>query len=147
RAHSIIDEPRRNHRESEAFVTTVRPTLGSSWHRARRAALCALVLSRLSAGTASASDQIFFPATDNVIDKLVQRINAETVRLDISAWYLTEHAISIAIANRFNAGVQVRLMGDRGSIFEIDPNTKAEIYWLAKQRAQRRVPCSAPRSP
>ena len=36
-------------------------------------------------------------------------INAETVRLDIGTWYLTEHAVSIAIANRFHAGVPVRL--------------------------------------
>ena len=64
---------------------------------------------------------------------LVQRINAETVRLDISSWYLSEHAISIAIANRFAAGVPVRLIGDRGAIFEADPHTKAEFYWLANQ--------------
>ena len=64
---------------------------------------------------------------------LVQQINAETVRLDISSWYLSEHAISIAIANRFAAGVPVRLIGDRGAIFEIDPHTKDEFYWLANQ--------------
>ncbi|HEV3057928.1 MAG TPA: hypothetical protein VGY48_06755, partial [Vicinamibacterales bacterium] len=85
------------------------------------------------AQSASATEQILFPAVDNVIDAIVARINAETVRIDISTWYLTEHAISIAIANRFAAGVQVRLIGDRGSIFEIDPNTKAEFYWLASQ--------------
>ena len=34
-------------------------------------------------------------------------------------------------ASAFQRGVQVRLMGDRGSIFEIDPKTKAEFYWLA----------------
>jgi hypothetical protein len=85
------------------------------------------------APSASATDQILFPAVDNAIDAIVARINAETVRIDISAWYLTEHAISIAIANRFAAGVPVRLIGDRGSIFEIDPNTKNEFYWLANQ--------------
>ncbi|HEV3059014.1 MAG TPA: hypothetical protein VGY48_12255, partial [Vicinamibacterales bacterium] len=82
---------------------------------------------------ATAAESILFPAVDNVIDAIVGRIYAETVRIDISTWYLTEHAISIAIANRFAAGVQVRLIGDRGSIFEIDPNTKAEFYWLASQ--------------
>ena len=51
----------------------------------------------------------------------------------MSCWYLTEHAISIALINRFKAGVQVRLIGDRGSIFEIDPITKSEFYWLANQ--------------
>jgi phosphatidylserine/phosphatidylglycerophosphate/cardiolipin synthase-like enzyme len=82
---------------------------------------------------ASAADQIYFPATDNVTNILVQRINAETVRIDMSAWYLTEHAISIALVNRFRAGVPVRLIGDRGSIFEIDANTRNEFYWLASQ--------------
>jgi len=87
----------------------------------------------LSAAAASAQDTIYFSATDNVTNVLVQRINAETVRLDISSWYLSEHAISIAIANRFAAGVKVRIIGDRGAIFEADPHTKAEYYWLANK--------------
>ena len=80
-----------------------------------------------------AQDTIYFSATDNVTNVLVQKINAETVRLDISSWYLSEHAISIAIANRFAAGVKVRIIGDRGAIFETDPHTKTEFYWLANQ--------------
>jgi hypothetical protein len=92
-----------------------------------------LVIVLGASSRASASDQIFFPAVDNVINQLVQHISAETVRLDISAWYLTERSISAAIANIFLAGVPVRLIGDRGSIFEIDPHTKAEFYWLANQ--------------
>ena len=64
---------------------------------------------------------------------LVQKINAETVRIDMSCWYLTEHAISIALINKFKSGVPVRLIGDRGSIFEIDPLTRKEFYWLASQ--------------
>jgi hypothetical protein len=91
-----------------------------------------LVLLSIARPTAAA-DQIYFPATDNVTNLIVQRINAETVRLDISSWYLSEHAISIAIANRFAAGVAVRIIGDRGAIFEADPHTKTEFYWLANQ--------------
>ena len=79
------------------------------------------------------SRSVYFPSVTNVTNLLVQRINAETVRLDIGTWYLTEHAVSIAIANRFHAGVPVRLLGDRGSIFEIDANTRREFYWLASQ--------------
>ena len=79
------------------------------------------------------AERICFSAIENVTDVLVQRINAENVRLDISSWYLSEHSVSIAIANRFAAGVPVRLMGDRGAIFEADPNTKNEFYWLANQ--------------
>src|SRR3984893_16392098 len=86
-----------------------------------------------AASTASATDRIYFSATDNVTDVLVQHINAETVRLDISSWYLSEHSISIAIANRFADGGTVRLMGDGGAIFEADAHTRAEFYWLASQ--------------
>src|SRR3954447_5972528 len=92
--------------------------------------LCALIL---LATRTFAADQIYFPATTNVTNILVQKINAETVRLDISSWYLSEHAISIAVANRFAAGVPVRIMGDRGAIFEADPHTKDEFYWLANK--------------
>jgi hypothetical protein len=91
------------------------------------------VVSMMAATNAAAAERVYFSAVDNVTDALVQRINAETVRLDISSWYLSEHAVSIAIANRFAAGVPVRLMGDRGAIFEADPHTKNEFYWLAYQ--------------
>jgi phosphatidylserine/phosphatidylglycerophosphate/cardiolipin synthase-like enzyme len=87
----------------------------------------------VAARRASASEQIYFSAVDDVTAVLVQHINAETVRLDISSWYLSEHAVSIAIANRWAAGVPVRLIGDRAAIFEADPHTKAEFYWLANQ--------------
>src|SRR5215475_14142844 len=83
--------------------------------------------------TAHAADQVYFSSNTDVTSILVQYINQETVRLDISSWYLSEHAISIAIANRFAAGVRVRIIGDRGAIFEADPHTKAEFYWLASQ--------------
>jgi phospholipase D-like protein/VCBS repeat protein len=74
---------------------------------------------------------MWFPAVENVAAELIRRINAETVRIDISIWYLTERSVTLAIANRFAAGVPVRLVGDRNSIFEIDPKTKAEFYYLA----------------
>jgi hypothetical protein len=101
----------------------------------RRAAVTLFgVIACVSIGsTASATDQIYFPATDNVTNVLVQKINAETVRIDMSCWYLTEHALSIALINKFKSGVPVRLIGDRGSIFEIDPLTRKEFYWLARQ--------------
>jgi len=94
---------------------------------------CLSLFVLIGASRAAAEEQVYFSATQNVTDVLVQHINAETVRLDISSWYLSEHAISIAIANRFAAGVPVRLLGDRGAIFEADPHTKDEFYWLASQ--------------
>jgi len=81
----------------------------------------------------AATDSVFFSSNTNVTDILVQCINNETARLDISSWYLSEHSISIAIANRFAAGVAVRIIGDRGANFDADPHTKAEFYWLASQ--------------
>src|ERR1043166_3911158 len=107
---------------------------------ARRAPVAAVVAlgTILSASFASADDQVLFSAVDNVTDVLVQHINAETVRLDISAWYLSEHSISIAIANRFAAGVPIRLIGDRSSIFEAAPHTKGGFHWPPPAARARR---------
>ncbi len=100
--------------------------------------VCALVtfvtlMLTVAAASAADSDQVYFSSTTNVTNILVNAINAETVRLDVSSWYLSEHAISIAIANRFAAGVPVRIIGDRAAAFENDPHTKMEYYWLASQ--------------
>jgi len=102
-------------------------------HRLVASFVAALLL--VHAAPARAAEQMYFAASDNITNVLVQKINAEPVggRIDISCWYLTEHAISIALINRFKAGVQVRLIGDRVSIFEIDAFTRGEYYWLAAQ--------------
>lgn len=91
----------------------------------------ALAALALAPSLSWAQERVYFSAVHDIRNALVARINAETVRIDISAWYLTERAISIALVNRFRAGVDVRLIGDRVSIFEIDPLTRAEFYWLA----------------
>jgi phosphatidylserine/phosphatidylglycerophosphate/cardiolipin synthase-like enzyme len=87
----------------------------------------------LYASSARAADQVYFSANTNVTNILVNYINQENVRLDISSWYLSENAIFIAIINRYRAGVTVRIIGDRGAIFEADPNTKAQFYLLANE--------------
>src|SRR3954466_15764182 len=92
--------------------------------RARALLLCAFLLVSSAARPAVAADQIYFSAVDDIAAQFVQRINAETTRIDISAWYLTDSTVYAALLNRFHAGVQVRLIGDRGSIFEIDLATK-----------------------
>lgn len=102
--------------------------------RARRVLTRLLVAAAcVSAGTtpAQAADQVYFSAVDDVAARLVARINAETVRIDMSAWYLTDSTVYSALLNRHRAGVQVRLIGDRGSIFEIDQHTKDAFYYLA----------------
>src|SRR5580704_14659867 len=104
-----------------------------AWTRSLARALAIGLCAMAWAAPAGASDQVYFSATTDVTAILVQYINQETVRLDLSSWYLSEHAISIAIANRWAAGVPVRIIGDRAALFENDPHTKAEFYWLANQ--------------
>ena len=99
----------------------------SCWSRGRISAIAFAITCLVAISTsASAAEHIYFPAVDNVTDVLVEKIRNETVRVDLSCWYLTEHAISIALINKYNQGVPVRLLGDRGSIFEIDPRTKTD---------------------
>src|SRR5687767_5107671 len=84
------------------------------------------------AGPASAQvERMYFPAVDNVRAVLVNRIRAETVRIDMSAWYLTDGDIVNALLKRHSEGLPIRLIGDRGSIFEIDAHTKNAFYRLA----------------
>ena len=103
--------------------------------------IISLVLACLALATpAWAQDEIYFPATDNVAAKLIQRINTETVRIDMSVSLLTDHSISTALVNRFKAGVPVRLIGDRYSIFDVkDAGRRTEFYWLASQGVPIRV--------
>jgi hypothetical protein len=90
------------------------------------AALCASGVSG-----AAAQEQFLFPSRSNALDAIVAKINAETVRIDVATWYLTERTITNALIARRNAGVTVRVIGDRVSIFEIDPNTRREFEHLA----------------
>jgi regulation of enolase protein 1 (concanavalin A-like superfamily) len=106
--------------------------------RIRTAAL-AVAVSALLAVPASAEDQFYFAASDNITSALVQKINAETVRIDVGIWHLTEHSISIALLNRFKAGVPVRLIGDRAELFELNEVSKREFYWLANEGVPIRV--------
>jgi len=98
---------------------------------AARVLMAGLVAALAAPPAAAQTERVYFPAFENVTNVLVQRINAETQRIDMSAWYLTENAIVQALINRHNAGVDIRLIGDRGSIFEIDVHTKNAFYRLA----------------
>jgi len=81
----------------------------------------------------SGPDCVYFTKTDSVSAALVNAINAETVRIDMSTWYLDDFNVYTALLNRFKAGVPVRLIGDRGSIFEIDAHTRSSFEYLASQ--------------
>jgi hypothetical protein len=115
--------------------------------RSRLIAAFGILALPVFAGQAAAQEQLLFPRKDNVKDAILEKIYAETVRLDISTWYLTEREITIALINRHNAGVKVRVLGDRVSIFEIDPFTRAEYERLAANGVPirlRYVPTSFP---
>ena len=43
---------------------------------------------------------MYWPALEDVGAVLVQRINAETSRIDMAAWYLSDRRISTALINR-----------------------------------------------
>jgi hypothetical protein len=92
--------------------------------------LTALFLSHAPYASAQV-ERMYFPAVDNVRAQLVQRINAETERIDMSAWYLTDGEVVNALLQRHANGLPIRLLGDRGSIFEIDLHTKNAFYRLA----------------
>jgi phosphatidylserine/phosphatidylglycerophosphate/cardiolipin synthase-like enzyme len=102
-----------------------------SAHRLVGVALVGLFSLMGAQPSAAQVERMYFPAVDNVRALLVQRINAETVRIDMSAWYLTDGEVVNALLSRHNAGVPIRLIGDRGSIFEIDIHTKNAFYRLA----------------
>ena len=89
----------------------------------------ALLFSFVGIPTTSAQERIYFPSRDNAEAQIVSRINAETVRLDIGMWLLNDGAITTAIINRHLAGVPVRVLGDRASIFESDRS----VAWSAEE--------------
>jgi hypothetical protein len=84
-------------------------------------------------------DALRFSATQNIRSTLVARIRAEAVRLDVAVWYLTDRAVTQAIVDRHQAGVTVRVIGDRVSIFENDSNTRREFEYLASHGVHIRV--------
>lgn len=92
------------------------------------AAFCLLVV---SSTPAPAQDQILFPAIHNLQEVLIQKVRNERVRLDIGIWLLGDTELVQAIINKHQSGVPVRVIGDRVSIFEGDPNTKAAFLQLA----------------
>jgi hypothetical protein len=84
-----------------------------------------------SGTTAEAQDTVLFPAYQDARTPILNRVRNEPSRLDVATWYLTDRLITAAIVQRFRAGLPVRIIGDRVSIFEIDPATRREFEYLA----------------
>jgi hypothetical protein len=92
----------------------------------------AIALGSPTAAVAQIQERMMLPAVENAMAVIVQKINAEAVRLDIATWYLNDGDIVTAILNKHRSGVPVRLIGDRGAIFEADPHTRANFEFLAR---------------
>ena len=93
----------------------------------------AVTLALLTFGTlpAVAQERLMFPAIENAQAEVLRRIRAESVRLDIAVWLLGDGEITQAIIAKHRAGVPVRVLGDRASIFESDANTRMRFLELA----------------
>jgi hypothetical protein len=99
-----------------------------AWRVGLLASAAALVANVVAA---SAQERLMFPAYEDAQSEIIAKINAETERIDIATWYLTTREITVALVNRHNLGVPVRVIGDRVSIFEIDQFTRREFEYLA----------------
>ena len=100
-------------------------------HVLLRRAVLAVACLGLAAPTAAAEERLMFSAVENIRSVLVSKIRAETERLDIGIWYLTETTVTDAIIERHRAGVTVRVIGDRVSNFENNPATGREFERMA----------------
>ncbi len=94
-------------------------------------AAAGVIVTTCAVTTASAQEAFLFPAIDDARSAIVDRVKTEPARLDIATWYLTDRLITSAIVQKFRAGVPVRIIGDRVSIFEIDAATRREFEYLA----------------
>jgi phosphatidylserine/phosphatidylglycerophosphate/cardiolipin synthase-like enzyme len=98
----------------------------------RRTALALLAWLSLSpAQAATAQERMLFPAVDNAQAVILEKIRNERVRVDVAVWYLVDREITMALVEKHNSGVPVRVIGDRAAIFEADPNTRTEFELLA----------------
>jgi phosphatidylserine/phosphatidylglycerophosphate/cardiolipin synthase-like enzyme len=107
--------------------------------RRRLLTLGAVALACVVALPAAAQDQVYFTATTDVAARLIERINAENVRIDMAVSALTHQGIADALTQRFEAGVGVRLIADQYSIFEADTSRRETIYRLASRGIPIRV--------
>jgi len=105
-------------------------------------ALCTLTVSPTLAF--AQQEKILFTAVDNAKQEIINRINAEKIRLDVGMWILVDGDITQTIINKHKSGVPVRILGDRITIFEqADKNT----YNLFLAMANAGVPIRVRRHP
>src|SRR5687767_9819234 len=81
-----------------------RPLVNASW--------LVLILPLLFAQPSVAQERLCDTSFEDCRAPLWQLIDAETVGLDVSFWYMSDASIAAKIINRHNAGVPVRIMVD-----------------------------------
>src|SRR5215203_1891903 len=111
-------------------------------------ALCTLTVSARPAFAQVFQEKIYFTAVDSGVNSakqaIIDRINAETQRVDIGMWILVDGDIVQTIINKHKSKVPVRVLGDRITIFEqADKNT----YNLFLAMANAGVPIRVRRHP
>jgi len=111
-------------------------------------ALCTLTVSATPAFAQQPTEKIYFTAVDSGVNgakqAIIDKINAEKVRVDIGMWILVDGDITQTIINKHKSGVPVRVIGDRVTIFEqADKNT----YNLFLAMANAGVPIRVRRQP
>src|SRR5215212_1309555 len=101
-------------------------------------ALCTLTVS--AAPAFAQQEKIYFTAVDNAKQAIIDKINAEKVRVDVGMWILVDGDITQTIINKHKSGVPVRIIGDRITIFEqADKNTYNLFLAMANAGAPIRV--------
>jgi phosphatidylserine/phosphatidylglycerophosphate/cardiolipin synthase-like enzyme len=126
------------------FMIVAKGAPGGTRRLSLRTLALALALSALGAIQASAQERILFPAikdaNNDALVAIIQKINAEQVRVDVATWFLVEDSIVTALINKFNSGVPVRVIGDRVSVFEqTDLNTRNNFLRLANAHIPIRI--------
>lgn len=85
----------------------------------------------VNSGAVQGQDALYFTAVQDARQPILNLIAAETVRIDVAAWWFTDRVVSDALVRRHHAGVTVRFIGDASAY--PDANTKAQIDYLASQ--------------
>src|SRR5436190_19310708 len=111
-------------------------------------ALCTLTVSATPAFAQQPTEKIYFTAVDSGVNgakqAIIDKINAEKVRVDIGMWILVDGDITQTIIIKHKSCEPVPVIGDRVTIFEqADKNT----YNLFLAMANAGVPIRVRRQP
>jgi phosphatidylserine/phosphatidylglycerophosphate/cardiolipin synthase-like enzyme len=102
-----------------------------------RKVLVGVVLLLMWGAPSRGQDALYFTALEDGRKPILDLIAAERIRIDLAAWWFSDHQISTAIVRRFQAGVPVRFIGDVNTLR--DAPTRRELEYLAAQGVPMRL--------